>query len=463
MMAGLGWGATRFCRIRPTVAKPSRNAWELTRRRPLIGELRVPGDKSVSHRALIFGALAHGTTGIRGLSDGEDVGSTRKCLEQLGVHVEDGGELVKSPTGEHWSEVRVHGAGFDGLKASKKTLDCGNSGTTIRLLMGVLAGQRFASRLSGDASLRKRPMKRVAAPLREMGASIELADGEHAPVKIIGQALKGIAYRSPVASAQLKSAVLLAGIFANGETSVTEPSRSRDHTERMLRHFGVKVGQEGARVWVHGGAALKAVPVRVPGDVSSAAFWLVAACIMPGSRLKLGGICTNPTRSGVLDALARMGAKLDLAQAEVGPGEEPVADITASHSQLVATETTPQEFPALVDEAPILAVAATQARGTTRIRGASELRVKESDRLEGTVRMLAAFGAEARVEGDDLVIPGPQALKGGEVDPKLDHRIAMAAAVASLIADGPCRVLDPECAQISYPAFFPTLEAFLRG
>lgn len=445
------------------MAKSSRGVWELTRRRPLVGELRVPGDKSVSHRALIFGALAQGTTLIRGLSDGEDVGSTRKCLERLGVHVEDGGELVKTPVGEHWSEVRVHGAGASGLKACRATLDCGNSGTTIRLLMGVLAGQKFASRLSGDASLRKRPMKRVAEPLSRMGAKLELADGEHAPVKIAGGDLKGIPYESPVASAQLKSAVLLAGLFASGETSVVEPSVSRDHTERMLRHFGVKVGAEGRRVWVHGGASLKAVPVRVPGDVSSAAFWLVAACLLPDSRLRVAGVCTNPTRSGVLDALSRMGAKLDILQAEVGPGEEPVADITASASQLSATETTPAEFPALVDEAPILAVAATQARGTTRIRGASELRVKESDRLEGTVRMLRAFGAEARVEGDDLVVPGPQALKGGEVDPKLDHRIAMAAAVAALIAEGPCRVLDPECAQISYPGFFPTLDALVKS
>lgn len=435
-----------------------KDSWTPAGRKPLLGELRVPGDKSVSHRALIFGALAQGTTLIRGLSDGEDVCSTRRCLEQLGAHIEDGGELVRSAAGEHWSEVRVHGAR---LKASRRTLDCGNSGTTIRLLMGVLAGQPFPSRLTGDASLRRRPMKRVAEPLRSMGAKIELADGEHAPVKLAGGGLQGIAYRSPVASAQLKSAVLLAGMFAAGETSITEPAPSRDHTERMLRHFGVKVGVEGTRIWLHGGAALKAAAVRVPGDVSSAAFWLVAACIVPGSRLRVSGVCTNPTRSGVLDALVRMGARLELLQADVGPGEEPVADITAAHSQLVATEVTPQEFPAMVDEAPILAVAATQARGTTRIRGAAELRVKESDRLEGTVKMLAAFGAEARVEGDDLVIPGPQVLKGGEVDPQADHRIAMAAAVASLIAEGPCRVLDPGCAQISYPAFFPTLDAFL--
>ncbi|MBI4348164.1 MAG: 3-phosphoshikimate 1-carboxyvinyltransferase [Elusimicrobia bacterium] len=440
-----------------------KGAWSPPHRRPLAGELRVPGDKSVSHRALIFGALAEGTTSIRGLSDGEDVQSTRRCLEQLGAHIEDCGELVKTPAGESWSEIRVHGAGASGLKSSKRTLDCGNSGTTIRLLMGVLSGHPFPSRLTGDASLRRRPMKRVADPLRSMGAKIELADGEHAPVKIEGGALRGVAYESPVASAQLKSAVLLAGLRAQGETSVLEPAPSRDHTERMLRHFGLKVGTEGHRVWIYGGAPLKAAPVRVPGDVSSAAFWLVAACVVPGSRLKLSGVCTNPTRSGVIDALARMGAKLDLLQAAVGPGEEPVADITAAHSQLVATEVTPQEFPKLVDEAPILAVAATQARGTTRIRGAAELRVKESDRMEGTVKMLAAFGAEARVEGDDLIVPGPQALKGGTIDPKADHRIAMAAAVASLIADGPSTVLDPGCAQISYPAFFPTLDGLLQG
>ncbi len=440
-----------------------KGSWSPVHRRSLVGELRVPGDKSVSHRALIFGALAEGTTSIRGLSDGEDVGSTRRCLEQLGAHIEDCGELVKTPTGESWSELRVHGAGAAGLAAAKRTLDCGNSGTTIRLLMGVLSGHSFSSKLTGDASLRRRPMKRVAEPLRSMGAKIELADGEHAPLKLDGGSLRGIAYESPVASAQLKSAVLLAGLRAQGETSVLEPAPSRDHTERMLRHFGVKVGAEGSRVWIHGGANLKAAPVRVPGDVSSAAFWLVAACIVPGSRLKISGVCTNPTRSGVLDALIRMGAKLEILQAEVGPGEEPVADITAAHSQLIATEVTPQEFPKLVDEAPILAVAATQARGTTRIRGAAELRVKESDRMEGTVKMLASFGAEARVEGDDLIVPGPQALKGGTVDPKADHRIAMAAAVASLIADGKCKVLDPGCAQISYPAFFPTLDAFLQG
>ena len=438
-------------------------SWTPPAKKPLVGEQRVPGDKSVSHRALILGALAEGTTAIRGLSDGADVVSTRRCLEQLGVRVEDGGELVKTAVGEAWSEVRVHGAGAGGLAASRRALDCGNSGTTLRLLLGVLAGQPFRSRLTGDASLKRRPMGRVAEPLRAMGAKIELAGGDHAPLSVQGGALRGIAYRSPVASAQLKSAVLLAGLSASGETSVEEPSPSRDHTERMLRHFGVKVGAEGSRVWVHGGARLKASKVRVPGDVSSAAFWLVAACVVPGSTLRVGGVGINPTRAGAVEVLRRMGARLEVRPAQAGAGEEPAADITARHGPLVATETTPQEFPTLVDEAPILAVAATQARGTTRIRGAGELRVKESDRLEGTVRMLAAFGAEAKIEGDDLVVFGPQALRGGVVDPCADHRIAMAAAVASLIADGPAKVLDPDCAQISYPAFFPTLDAFLKA
>ena len=445
----------------PKTTQP--RSWMPAGRKPLVGELRVPGDKSVSHRALLLGGRAEGTTVIRGLSDGADVASTRRCVEQLGVHIEDGGELAKTAAGECWSEVRVHGAGAGGFAASRKTLDCGNSGTTLRLLLGALAGRTFRSRLSGDASLRRRPMRRVAEPLRQMGAAIELTEDDHAPLTVRGGTLRGVAYRSPVASAQLKSAVLLAGLFASGETSVVEPSPSRDHTERMLRHFGIKVGAEGQRVWVHGGAALKAAPVLVPGDISSAAFWLVAACLVPGSSLSLAGVGTNPTRSGVLEALSRMGARLELRPAQAGPGEEPLADITARHGPLAATETTPEEFPTLVDEAPILAVAATQARGTTRIRGAGELCVKESDRLDGTVRMLAAFGAEARVEGDDLVIPGPQALKGGVVDPRADHRIAMAAAVAALIADGPAEVLDPGCAQISYPAFFPTLDALLKA
>ena len=438
-------------------------AWTTPRRRPLVGSLRVPGDKSVSHRALIFGALAEGTTRIRGLSDGADVQSTRRCLEGLGAHIEDAGELVRTPHGESWTEVRVHGAGPRGLRPFSGTLDCGNSGTTMRLLMGVLAGQPFASALSGDASLRKRPMGRVAAPLRAMGADIELAKGDLAPVRIRGGDLKGITYQSPIASAQVKSAVLLAGLRALGETCVIEPAKSRDHTERMLRHFGAKVGAEGTKVWVLGGTTLKAAPVGVPGDISSAAFWLVAACIVPGSALTIGGVCTNPTRSGVLDALLRMGAKLEIRQAEVGPGEEPVADIVAAHGELAAIETTPEEFPTLVDEAPILAVAATQAKGTTRIRGVGELRVKESDRIEGTVRLLKSLGGQARVEGDDLLITGPQKLKAGSVDPKADHRIAMAGAVASLVAEGRCEVLDPDCAGISYPGFFPGLDALLAS
>ena len=436
-------------------------SWKLSSRRPLRGEIRVPGDKSVSHRALMLGALAEGVTVVRGLSAGGDVASTRRCLEGLGVRFEDAGELVQTPHGERWSEVRVHGAGLDGLKVPRKTLDAGNSGTTIRLLTGILAGQQRWARLSGDASLRSRPMRRVAEPLRAMGAEVVLTEGEFAPLKVRGRGLKGIEFRSPVASAQLKSAVLLAGLSAQGETSVVEPAPSRDHTERMLGHFGVRVGKEGNRAWLLGPARLKAAPVLVPGDPSSAAFWLAAACLVPGSELRLPAVDANPTRLGFVDALLAMGARIELAEtADQGAGE-PLADILASHGPLHAIETRPEDFPAFIDEAPLLAVVATQAEGTTRIRGVGELRYKESDRVRGIVSMLKAFGARAMVEGDDLVIPGYQDLWGGQVDPADDHRIAMAGAVASLAASGDCEVLDPECADISYPGFFSTLDGLL--
>lgn len=427
--------------------------------RPLTGELSLPGDKSVSHRALIFGALAEGRTGITGLGFGADVKSTRDCLLKLGVEIDShearGGraqDLV----------VTVEGRGAAGFKAPAGPLDCGNSGTTIRLLMGVLAGLPLSARMEGDASLCRRPMGRVAKPLREMGAAIELTGADKAPLTVKGGGLKGIHFTSPVASAQLKSAVLLAGLLAKGETSVTEPELSRDHTERMLSHFGAPAKRDGLTVTVAGGTRLKAAPVRVPGDISSAAFWVVAATLVQGSELNLIEVGANPTRTGFLDVLDRMGAHIERrlwTEGLIG-AVEPIFDLTARFSPLKNADIEPGEVPGLIDEVPILALAATQAKGVSRFKGLAELRHKESDRLTVLAELLTSFGAKAIVEGDDLIISGPTPLTGVSVSAHADHRLAMTALVAGLIAKGETSVSDAECIDISYPSFYEELKKF---
>lgn len=408
----------------------------------LRGEVRVPGDKSVSHRALILGALAEGETAVEGLSSGADVASTRSCLAALGVEIAGAAPAV-----------RVRGRGLAGLKAPAGPLDAGNSGTTIRLLSGVLAGHPFASRFTGDESLSRRPMKRVAEPLRLMGASIGLSAAGTPPIDIEGRALTGIEYRTPMASAQVKSAILLAGLHASGETAVIEPAATRDHTERMLAAFGVPVRLTGLRASVAGGSRLKGGKVIVPGDPSSAAFWVVAASIMPGSELAVRGVGANPTRTGYLSVLARMGADIHREPAR-GAGGEEIEDIHVSSSDLRATTISAAEVPGLIDEVPILALAAGVAQGESRFCGLGELRHKESDRLQGIKDLLAGFGVGAKIDGDDLIIVGTKKLKGCTVDSLMDHRLAMTGYIAGALAEGETTVLGASCAEISYPSFY---------
>lgn len=408
----------------------------------LSGEARVPGDKSVSHRALIFGALADGTTEVRGLAPGADVRSTRKVLAALGVEIE--GDA---------SDVRVKGRGLGGLTPTTLPLDAGNSGTTMRLMTGVLAGHPFASRLTGDESLSRRPMERVAAPLRALGATVQLSAAGTAPITILGGKLKGARVAPTVASAQVKSALLLAGLHASGKTTVVEPAATRDHTEKMLALFGVKVERDGLAATVAGGSRLTAARLAVPGDPSSAAFWCVAAALAPGSDLTVRGVMDNPTRMGFLQVLTRMGASVERIRSADRAGE-PCADLRVRGGALRATDIAASEVPGLVDEIPILALAAARAAGTSRFRGLDELRHKESDRLAGIAELLNGFGAKARVEGDDLVVEGGAPLRGSVVDPRLDHRLAMTGFVAGFLAAGETTVRDADCAEISYPSFY---------
>jgi 3-phosphoshikimate 1-carboxyvinyltransferase len=408
----------------------------------LHGEIRMPGDKSVSHRALILGALADGTTEAVGLAPGADVRSTRGVLEALGVKIAGQG-----------ADASVLGRGLGGLAAAAGDLDAGNSGTTMRLMAGVLAGHDFLSRVSGDASLCRRPMERVAAPLRLMGASVELSKAGTAPMTIVGGELKGREYRMPVPSAQVKSAVMLAGLHASGRTTVIEPAATRDHTEKMFALFGAHAHREGLAVSVDGGTRLTGTRVEVPGDPSSAAFWAVAAALAPGSELAIRGIMANPTRVGFLGVLKRMGADFRLEKSAERAGEE-CADLIVRGGKLRAADISAAEIPGLVDEVPILALAAACAEGTSRFFGLDELRHKESDRLAGIAELLECFGARARVAGDDLIIEGAKHMKGAHVDSLDDHRLAMTGFVAGFLARGETTVCGADCAQISYPSFY---------
>jgi 3-phosphoshikimate 1-carboxyvinyltransferase len=408
----------------------------------LRGEIRMPGDKSVSHRALILGALADGTTEASGLAPGADVRSTRGVLEALGVKI----------SGER-ADVRVLGRGLGGLAAHAGDLDAGNSGTTMRLMAGVLAGHEFLSRISGDASLCRRPMERVAAPLRMMGATVELTGGGTAPMTVIGGELKGREYRMPVPSAQVKSSIMLAGLHAAGRTTVIEPAATRDHTEKMLALFGAHAHRSGLAVSVDGGTRLTATRVEVPGDPSSAAFWAVAAALAPGSELLIRGIMSNPTRVGFLEVLRRMGADIQRVTSAERAGEACV-DLVVRGGKLRATDIPAGEVPGLVDEVPILALAAACAEGTSRFHGLDELRHKESDRLAGIAELLETFGAKARVDGDDLLVQGTKHLKGAKVESLDDHRLAMTGFVAGFLAREETTVLGADCAEISYPSFY---------
>ncbi len=421
----------------------------------LQGSIRIPGDKSISHRALMLGALATGTTTIEGLLLGADPRSTARCFSQLGAQISELNE----------QRVEVQGIGLGQLQEPTQILDAGNSGTTLRLMLGILASHpnRFFS-VTGDHSLVGRPMDRVVQPLQQMGAMIwGRLGGSFAPLAIQGQRLNPIHYNSPIASAQVKSCILLAGLMAFGETTVTEPALSRDHSERMLRAFGatVKVDPETHSVTVTGPATLQGQPVVVPGDISSAAFWLVAGAMIPGSEVLVENVGVNPTRTGILEALAMMGADIQPENQREVAGE-PVADLRVKSSPLKACTIEGPLIPRLIDEIPILAVAATSAEGTTIIRDAGELRVKESDRIAVMATELNRMGAKITELPDGMEIVGGTALTGTEVDSYTDHRIAMSLAIAGLKARGKTTITRAEAASISYPQFSITLQQLCR-
>ncbi len=407
----------------------------------MAGSIRVPGDKSISHRAVMLGSIAQGETRIEGFLEGEDSLNTMRAFQQMGVSIER----------EH-DRLRIQGVGLRGLRPPTDNLDMGNSGTAMRLLLGLLAGQAFDSRLIGDESLSARPMSRVIEPLRQMGAHIESADGGRAPLRVRGgQMLHGIDYELPVASAQIKSCLLLAGLYASGETSVREPAPTRDHTERMLRGFGCSLDSDRGRIRLRGGQSLHACDIEVPADISSAAFFLVAASICPGSDLTLRHVGINPTRTGVLDILRLMGADIEIGDRREAGGE-PVAEIRVRSAHLRGIDIPRDLVPLAIDEFPVIFVAAACASGTTRLAGAEELRVKESDRIQVMADGLSVLGVAAEARPDGIVIQGG-AIQGGEVDSHGDHRIAMAFSVAALRAAGEIRIENCANVATSFPGF----------
>jgi 3-phosphoshikimate 1-carboxyvinyltransferase len=415
---------------------------------PLRGTITVPGDKSITHRAIILSALAEGESTIRSYCRGADCLHTVQAFEALGVPVE-----VRE------DQLRIGGKGLDGLREPEHMLDCGNSGTGIRLMAGVMAGQSFFSILTGDESIRRRPMGRVVKPLRRMGATIAgRHDGELAPLAVSAARLRGIHHVSPIASAQVKSSLLLAGLFADGETTVTEPSASRDHTERMFTHLGLPVTRQGYVVTVRGRSAFKAKDLTVPGDISSAAFFLVAASIVPDSDVTITNVGINPTRTGVLTILQEMGASIEVLNRREEAGE-PVADLRARHAELHGIHIGAARIPETIDELPVLCLAAACAQGVTVISGAGELRVKESDRIATMATELARIGAQVTEQPDGLRVLGGATLYGARCQSYGDHRVAMTMAIAGLVALGETRVDDANCISTSFPDF----DKYLRG
>lgn len=413
----------------------------------LAGEITIPGDKSISHRSIMFGAIARGTTEVTGFLEGADCLSTISCFQRMGVDIEhkDG-------------RVLVHGNGLHGLKAPDEVLDCGNSGTTTRLISGILAGQKFDVTLTGDASIRKRPMKRIIDPLSQMGALIESVNKNGcAPLAIHGKTLHGIHYNSPVASAQVKSAILLAGLYADGETKVTEPSVSRNHSELMLRHFGADIRTEGTTAAVHPGRELHGCRIVVPGDISSAAFFIAAGLMVPHSEILIRHVGINPTRDGILRVCQAMGGRITRMNEHSDSGE-PTADILVQYGSLHGTEIGGAIIPTLIDELPMIAAMACFAEGETVIRDAAELKVKESNRIAVMVQNLTAMGADVTETEDGMIIRGGKPLHGAVIDSRLDHRIAMTFAVTGLCAEGETEILGAECVSISYPGFYEDLQ-----
>jgi len=406
------------------------------------GTVRVPGDKSISHRSIMFGAIADGTTTVEGFLEGEDALSTLKAFQAMGVEIE----------GPDAGRVTIHGVGRDGLQAPAGELYMGNSGTSMRLLAGLLAGQPFDVTMTGDVSLSKRPMERVAAPLREMGAVVETAEGGRPPLTLRGgQQLKAIDYVLPMASAQVKSCVLLAGMYAEGETRTTEPAPTRDHSERMLKGFGYPVAVSGATATLRGGHRLKAVHIDVPADISSAAFFMVAASIAPGADLTLQHVGINPTRVGIINILREMGGDITLSN-EREVGGEPVADIRVRYAPLKGIDIPEEQVPLAIDEFPVLFVAAACAEGRTVLRGAEELRVKESDRIQVMADGLVTLGVNAQATPDGIIIDGGP-IGGGRVNSHHDHRIAMSFSVAALRASDTIHIEDCDNVATSFPNF----------
>jgi 3-phosphoshikimate 1-carboxyvinyltransferase len=420
--------------------------------RTISGSLEVPGDKSISHRYAMLAALAEGTSEITHFSAAADCRSTLDCFARLGVKSEIKGD-----------RVRVEGAGLGGLRKPRRTLDAANSGTTMRMMAGILAGQDFRSTLDGDSSLRHRPMRRVIDPLAQMGARIQSRDGGFAPLKIEGTRLAPIEYKLPVPSAQVKSAVLLAGMFADGVTSVTEPVRTRDHTELALAEFGAAIEHEGRTIRIHGRPRLKGRTLSVPGDLSSAVFFLAAALVLPESNLVIQNVGLNPTRSAVLDVLGSMGASISLVSIRSEHGEL-VGDVSVRHESLQGGAIEGDAIAQLIDELPAIAVLGPYTEQGIEIRNAAELRVKESDRIAVLAENLRRMGAKVEERPDGLRVAGRSAgrLRGAEVEPHGDHRMAMAFAVAALGAEGETVIRDAECAAVSYPDFFPTLERLVE-
>ena len=416
----------------------------------LRGTIQVPGDKSISHRSVMFGAIAEGTTTVEGFLLGEDCLSTIDCFRKLGVKIDVDG-----------TNVKIESAGMDAWEEPKEVLYTGNSGTTTRLMLGILAGTKLHTVMTGDASIGKRPMRRVADPLRQMGAQIAGRDGgQFTPLAIQGTDLQGIDYTMPVASAQVKSAILLAGLRANGTTIVRESEVSRDHTERMLRQFGAKIAVEDGVVSFEGGQKLHGTHVKVPGDISSAAFFLVAGAIANSSEIVMKNVGVNETRAGIIDVLAAMGADMTMI-VEDENAAEPVATITIRTSKLSGTIIEGPIIPRLIDEIPILALLATQAEGTTIIKDAEELKVKETDRITAVVTELKKLGANIEATDDGMIIHGPTKLHGATLNSYGDHRIGMMAAVAALLTDEPVELDDAECIAVSYPTFFEHVDSLI--
>ncbi|WP_455464881.1 3-phosphoshikimate 1-carboxyvinyltransferase [Streptococcus salivarius] len=423
-----------------------------TKAQGLHGSLRIPGDKSISHRSIMFGSLAKGVTTVRDILRGEDVLSTMQVFRDLGVTIEDDGDVV-----------RIHGVGFDGLKAPQNKLDMGNSGTSIRLISGVLAGQDFDVEMFGDDSLSKRPMDRVTIPLRQMGVEVSgQTDRDFPPLKMHGsKSLKPIHYQLPVASAQVKSALIFAALQADGESVIIEKEKTRNHTEDMIQQFGGQLQVDGKEIRISGGQSFTAQEVVVPGDISSAAFWLVAGLVVPNSKIVLENVGINETRTGIIDVIKDMGGKITLSDIDQVVKS---ATITVETSELKGTEIGGDIIPRLIDELPIITLLATQAQGKTVIRDAEELKVKETDRIQVVADALNAMGADIVPTEDGMIITGKTALHGAEVNTFGDHRIGMMTAIAALLVqDGEVDLQRAEAINTSYPSFFSDLEGLLNG